>query len=153
MFMQIHSIKLRARKQVLAEIKRGVTCHVGKIRFAWSGMMKPDDLIRSYHALGLALSGMSDHCQPLPQKYIFLNHTIICVALMQSIQRSDMHFCLWDIYQLFLLVSEFIWHMLKQNILLHNCNIWVPHQTMNGLWHKIHIQAFHVHVHHTLTDE
>ena len=28
------------------------------------------------------------------------------VALMQAIQRSDVHFCLWDIYQLFLLVSQ-----------------------------------------------
>jgi hypothetical protein len=37
---------------------------------------------------------------------------------MQAIQRSDVHFCLWDIYQLFLLVSEFLWHMPKQNILL-----------------------------------
>ena len=38
---------------------------------------------------------------------------------MQAIQRSDVGFCLWDIYQrlFLLLVSEFLWHMPKQNIL------------------------------------
>jgi hypothetical protein len=87
-------------------------------------MMKPDDLIRFYHVLELALSGILRTCQAmygcvsLCLINIFLNHTTIYVSLMQAIQRPDVHFCLWDIYQLFLLVSEFLWHMPKQNILL-----------------------------------
>jgi len=42
-----------------AMIKKGTrTCHAKQWPSPKSGMMKPDDLIRSYHVLGLALSGI-----------------------------------------------------------------------------------------------